>query len=329
MARLYLSQNVFASIVAVKPSHFSANRTTIAVIVLVSAWMLWEAVHTPLYKRHRQWSSYDWKWRLFVPTLWFGWLGLTLANGADMAFAGFLFLWAALCFGCLGSALFRHSPRLILAAERLGWTSLSFSLVISVIGVVISFSIPREKIPEHRSAILAVLLFWEILSTTFVAITAQKLYLYWIGKSYSSFDESGTSSDPSIVVSRTSQKIFDGFMSRDPSYNWVLIVGIILIMLLVIYTSLHRTKIATDVPVHLPSGALATSEAKNHIGENPTVCGIAVTSHYGGGGRTLVHLDNDLPHDVFTISIRSEDWASFSPAPRAWKAAYEIYECWQ
>jgi hypothetical protein len=158
MATLYLSQNVFATIVAAKPSDLTTNRTeAITVIVLISAWMLWDLVYKPRYKR--QWHWYDWKWRLFMPTLWFGLLGLMLAYGSDMAFAGFLCLWGALCIGCMGSALFRQSPRFTRAAERLGWTILSFSLVISAIGVVISVSIPREVIPEHRPAVLTMLLF--------------------------------------------------------------------------------------------------------------------------------------------------------------------------
>jgi hypothetical protein len=320
MATLYLSQNVFATIVAAKPSHLTTSRTeAITVIVLISAWMLWDLVHKPRYKRQRQWHSYDWKWRLFMPALWFGWLGLMLAHGSEMAFAGFLFLWGALCFGCMGSALFRQSPRFTRAAERLGWTILSFSLVISAIGVVISVSIPREVIPQHRPAMLTMLLFWGALCTTFVAFAAQKLYLHRIRNGHSLFDESVSAADPGMISIRTLQKMSGAVTSRDPSSDWVLLVGTAFIVLMVIFTSLHRNKVVTDVPVHLSAGALATIQARNHINQTATVCGTVVSIHYGGGGRTLVHLDKDWPHDVFTISIRAEDWNRFSPGPRSWE----------
>lgn len=61
------------------------------------------------------------------------------------------------------------------------------------------------------------------------------------------------------------------------------------------------------------SGCVDNHPSKDHIDQTATVCGTVVSIDYGGGGRTLVHLDKEWLHDVFTISIRAEDWNRFSP----------------
>jgi DNA/RNA endonuclease YhcR with UshA esterase domain len=67
---------------------------------------------------------------------------------------------------------------------------------------------------------------------------------------------------------------------------------------------------------------LTTDEAKSHIGENATVCGVVASTHYAGGSRgtpTFVNLDKPYPNQVFTILIWGEDLAKFSPRPSTWE----------
>lgn len=55
---------------------------------------------------------------------------------------------------------------------------------------------------------------------------------------------------------------------------------------------------------------LTTDDAKKHIGENATVCGVVASSHYAGGSRgapKFVNLDKPYPNQVFTILIWNED----------------------
>jgi DNA/RNA endonuclease YhcR with UshA esterase domain len=69
------------------------------------------------------------------------------------------------------------------------------------------------------------------------------------------------------------------------------------------------------------SNTLTSDQAKNHIGENVTVCGVVASTHYAGGSRgtpTFVNLDKPYPNQVFTILIWGEDLAKFSPRPSTW-----------
>jgi hypothetical protein len=66
---------------------------------------------------------------------------------------------------------------------------------------------------------------------------------------------------------------------------------------------------------------LTADEAKNHIGENATVCGVVAGTHYAGGSRgtpTFVNLDKPYPNQIFTILIWGEDLAKFSHRPSSW-----------
>ena len=67
---------------------------------------------------------------------------------------------------------------------------------------------------------------------------------------------------------------------------------------------------------------LTTDEAKNHIGETATVCGIAMSVHYAASSKgrpTFVNLDKPYPNTVFTILIWGDDLPKFSPKPNTWE----------
>jgi DNA/RNA endonuclease YhcR with UshA esterase domain len=67
---------------------------------------------------------------------------------------------------------------------------------------------------------------------------------------------------------------------------------------------------------------LTAGEAKNHIGENATVCGVVASVHYAAGSRgtpTFVNLDKPYPNQVFTILIWGEDMPKFSSKPSTWE----------
>jgi len=55
-------------------------------------------------------------------------------------------------------------------------------------------------------------------------------------------------------------------------------------------------------------------QAKNHLGENATVCGLVVSTKYlesKRGSPTLLDLDHPYPHQPFTIVIWGADRAKF------------------
>src|SRR5262249_34165807 len=79
--------------------------------------------------------------------------------------------------------------------------------------------------------------------------------------------------------------------------------------------------IAFTYQVTASDKTLPATEAKNHIGENATVCGIVASTHYAGESRrspTFVNLDKAYPNQPFTILIWGEDLAKFNPKPTTW-----------
>ena len=67
--------------------------------------------------------------------------------------------------------------------------------------------------------------------------------------------------------------------------------------------------------------SLTTVEAKNHVGERATVCGVAASIHYAAqsqGTPTFINLDKTYPNQVFTILIWGEDLAKFDK-PASWE----------
>ena len=60
--------------------------------------------------------------------------------------------------------------------------------------------------------------------------------------------------------------------------------------------------------------SLTATEAKNHVGDRATVCGVAASIHYAAQSRgrpTFINLDKPYPNQVFTIVIWGEDLSKF------------------
>ena len=67
--------------------------------------------------------------------------------------------------------------------------------------------------------------------------------------------------------------------------------------------------------------SLTAAEAKDHVGERATVCGVAASIHYAAQSRgtpTFINLDKPYPNQVFTILIWGEDLAKFDK-PASWE----------
>lgn len=67
---------------------------------------------------------------------------------------------------------------------------------------------------------------------------------------------------------------------------------------------------------------LTAAEAKDHIGENGTVCGAAVSAQYvptSGGQPTFLNLDNAYPKQVFTIVIWGKNRSKFGAPEDTWR----------
>src|SRR5215472_2011651 len=74
------------------------------------------------------------------------------------------------------------------------------------------------------------------------------------------------------------------------------------------------TPIATDQ-------TLTASQAKDHVGEKATVCGVVASARHAAqskGSPTFVNLDKPYPNQVFTILIWGEDLPKFSDKPTSW-----------
>lgn len=59
---------------------------------------------------------------------------------------------------------------------------------------------------------------------------------------------------------------------------------------------------------------LSAEEAKNHVGENATVCGVVASARHAPevrGQPTFLNLDKPYPNRVFTIVIWGDDRARF------------------
>lgn len=64
----------------------------------------------------------------------------------------------------------------------------------------------------------------------------------------------------------------------------------------------------------LGQNSISASQAKNHVGENATVCGQVATTHYADrsrGNPTFINLDKPYPNQVFTILIWGSDRPKF------------------
>jgi hypothetical protein len=60
--------------------------------------------------------------------------------------------------------------------------------------------------------------------------------------------------------------------------------------------------------------SISAAEAKNHLGENATVCGRVASTHFAATSRgkpTFINLDEPYPNQIFTIVIWSSDRSKF------------------
>ena len=67
---------------------------------------------------------------------------------------------------------------------------------------------------------------------------------------------------------------------------------------------------------------LSTTEAKKHVGENATVCGLVVDVHFASGSKglpTFVNLDKPFPNQIFTVLIWGDDLPKFPENPAKWQ----------
>jgi hypothetical protein len=64
---------------------------------------------------------------------------------------------------------------------------------------------------------------------------------------------------------------------------------------------------------------LTTSQAKDHVGETATVCGLIASENTASGSRgspTFVNLDKSYPNQIFTVLIWGSERAAVGPLPK-------------
>lgn len=76
------------------------------------------------------------------------------------------------------------------------------------------------------------------------------------------------------------------------------------------------------LPLH---ASVAATEAKNHVGENATVCGEVASAHYAmrsRGSPTFINLDRPYPNQVFTVVIWGSDRPKFGNPETAYEGKH-------
>jgi hypothetical protein len=70
---------------------------------------------------------------------------------------------------------------------------------------------------------------------------------------------------------------------------------------------------------------IMAAEAKNHVGENATVCGTVASTHYADktkGQPTFLNLDEPYPKQIFTILIWGSDRPKFGRPEDTYRDKY-------
>lgn len=83
--------------------------------------------------------------------------------------------------------------------------------------------------------------------------------------------------------------------------------------------SLLVVVLAILFPTCSHSQILRAVEAKDHVGENATVCDSIASEHTASDSRgtpTFINLDQTYPHQVFTILIWGSDRAAVGAIPK-------------
>jgi DNA/RNA endonuclease YhcR with UshA esterase domain len=71
--------------------------------------------------------------------------------------------------------------------------------------------------------------------------------------------------------------------------------------------------------------SISASEAKNHVGENATVCGQVASAHYAArskGNPTFINLDKPYPNQIFTVVIWGSDRGKFGDPESAYSGQH-------
>ena len=68
----------------------------------------------------------------------------------------------------------------------------------------------------------------------------------------------------------------------------------------------------------LAENTYTADQAKNHVGERATVCGVVASAHFASskGQPTFLNLDNPYPDLIFTVLIWGNDRAKFGTPER-------------
>jgi hypothetical protein len=69
----------------------------------------------------------------------------------------------------------------------------------------------------------------------------------------------------------------------------------------------------------LAQNTYTPEQAKSHIGEKATVCGVVASAHYAASSKgqpTFVNLDKAYPSQIFTVLIWGSDRAKFGTPER-------------
>ena len=69
-----------------------------------------------------------------------------------------------------------------------------------------------------------------------------------------------------------------------------------------------------------PAGSLTPADARTHVGEHATVCGIVTSAKFASGTRrqpTFLNLDRPYPDHIFTVVIWGSDRAAFGRSPNS------------
>ena len=83
---------------------------------------------------------------------------------------------------------------------------------------------------------------------------------------------------------------------------------------------LSSTSTESPAPAQGPAqqGTLTAGQAKEHVGESATVCGVVASARYAASSRgqpTFLNLDQAYPNTIFTVVIWGNVRAAFSEPP--------------
>jgi micrococcal nuclease len=72
----------------------------------------------------------------------------------------------------------------------------------------------------------------------------------------------------------------------------------------------------------LAGGSISARDAKDHVGENATVCGTVASAKWASGSRgspTFLNLDEPYPNQIFTVVIWGSDRSKFGQPEKTYE----------